>query len=136
MDVNLLFPLSQNTCEIVFDYFLEEKFIEEQSLGGGEGGREGGLERFVRESLEASDEVQREDTYLCENVQIGLESSGGGREGGREGGYDRGRYAPKVEFLDFAFHQWLARDLTEAIRNVEVGGGRREGGRDGETLRG
>ena len=123
MDINLLFPLSHNTSEIVFDYFLEEAFIER--LEGGEGGREGGLERFVRESLEASDEVQREDVYLCENVQIGLESAG--REGGREGGYDRGRYAPKVEFLDHAFHRWLARDLGEAVRKVEEEG--REGGR-------
>jgi choline monooxygenase len=158
MDTNLLFPLSHNTCEVVFDYFLEEDFIEARGLeggreeeggreggleggrvveggNGGEGGREGGLERFVRESLEASDEVQREDTYLCENVQIGLESAGG-REGGREGGYDRGRYAPKVEFLDYAFHQWLARDLGEAVRKVEEGEGGREGGREGGTLQG
>lgn len=40
------------------------------------------MRRFIAESLEASDLVQQEDTYLCENVQIGLESAG----------YDTGRY--------------------------------------------
>lgn len=38
--------------------------------------------RFIAASLAASDEVQQEDTFLCENVQAGLESAG----------YDRGRY--------------------------------------------
>jgi choline monooxygenase len=34
-----------------------------------------GAGRFVEESLAASDEVQQEDTELCQGVQHGLESA-------------------------------------------------------------
>lgn len=30
LDTNIVYPISANRCEIVFDYFLEEKFIAEQ----------------------------------------------------------------------------------------------------------
>jgi len=105
MDLNILFPVSSSSCDLIFDYFLEETFIAEKLEKDGEAG----LRTYVEESLIASDEVQREDTYLCENVQAGLES----------GGYDRGRYAPRVEFLDHVFHQWLAQDLRAAVGKIQ-----------------
>ena len=105
MDTNMVFPIGPRECEIVFDYFLEEGFIEKE-LGGWVGGK---LAAYVEESLAASDEVQQEDTYLCENVQIGLESQG----------YDMGRYAPQVEYLDHTFHCRLAEELKRAVERVE-----------------
>ncbi|TFJ81314.1 hypothetical protein NSK_007275 [Nannochloropsis salina CCMP1776] len=107
MDLNILFPVSSSSCDLIFDYFLEETFIAEKLEKDGEAG----LRTYVEESLTASDEVQREDTYLCENVQAGLES----------GGYDRGRYAPRVEILDHVFHQWLAQDLRAAVGKIQGG---------------
>ncbi len=50
---------------------------------------------FVVDSLKASDIVQREDTELCEGVQMGL----------RDPVYRVGRYAPGPEALMYAFHQ-------------------------------
>jgi len=89
MDTNLLFPLSHNTCEVVFDYFLEEDFIEARGLEGGreeEGGREGGARTILPSSI-----VNSLLTVLGEEWREGWREGGrkGGREGGREGGVGR-----------------------------------------------
>ncbi|XP_077868445.1 uncharacterized protein LOC100373430 [Saccoglossus kowalevskii] len=90
IDTNVALPLTHNTCMIVFDYFLEEDYIQQKS--------EEDLQNILDTSFTASDKVQQEDIFLCEGVQRGLESSA----------YDLGRYAPGVEFADHMFHVKLA----------------------------
>jgi hypothetical protein len=99
----VVFPRGERECEVIFDYFLEEEFIQNDLIDdSGEEQEEGPnttnidththastesttqkerqatnkptLSSFIHTSLLASDKVQEEDTYLCENVQLGLES--------------------------------------------------------------
>ncbi|XP_070558869.1 uncharacterized protein [Ptychodera flava] len=90
LDNNTVLPLGHDKCQVIFDYFLEEKFVK--GLGEDE------IKKFIQESFIASDKVQQEDIFLCEGVQRGLSSAA----------YDIGRYAPKVEHADHAFHVRLA----------------------------
>lgn len=95
--------------------------------------------------------VQQEDTFLCENVQVGLESAG--YDTGRYVGESRStcwgevgrpnhthpvltsihvyqfrsfitRYAPGVEFPDHDFHRCVSKKLRAALMRLEraVGG--------------
>jgi choline monooxygenase len=59
----------------------------------------------VEESMKISDEIQREDEFVSERVQEGLNSSG----------YEVGRYAPNVEMAEYHFHQLLYKDLLNGV---------------------
>ncbi|XP_008443631.2 choline monooxygenase, chloroplastic isoform X1 [Cucumis melo] len=89
MDTNLVLPLGPRKCLVVFDYFLEASFKNDDS--------------FIQQSLEDSESVQNEDIILCEGVQKGLESPA----------YKFGRYAPSVENAMHHFHRLLHRNLTK-----------------------
>ena len=86
MDTNLVLPLGENECEVVFDYFFEPKTARS----------------VIDESLVASDVVQQEDIEICVSVQKGLGSRA----------YDRGRYSSTREMAMLHFHQLLYADLT------------------------
>lgn len=86
LDTNWVIPTGPEQCETIFEYFFAPECDEE----------------FVERSLQASHQVQLEDILICESVQRGLRSRG----------YDKGRYAPTLEGGEFAFHNWLARDLA------------------------
>ena len=58
--------IGPNTCRIVYDYFLSESFSAP----------DGDEDAFVASSLMDSDQVQQEDTMVCESVQRGLQSMG------------------------------------------------------------
>ncbi|XP_022135574.1 choline monooxygenase, chloroplastic isoform X2 [Momordica charantia] len=89
MDTNLVLPLGPRKCLVVFDYFLEAPFKNDNS--------------FIQKSLEDSERVQNEDIILCEGVQRGLESPA----------YKFGRYAPSVENAMHHFHRRLHLNLTK-----------------------
>ncbi len=86
LDTNWVIPLGPERCLTVFDYFFVDPTRQD----------------FIQTSLEASHQVQLEDIAICESVQKGLRSQG----------YDVGRYAPALEIGEYAFHQWLHRDLS------------------------
>ena len=90
LDINYCEPIDQNNCRVTIDWLLEEEFCQQKS-----GSK---LKEYLSESLEASEQVQREDIWLCERVQKGLQSRS----------YEIGRYAPRVEHADYAFHQKLS----------------------------
>lgn len=75
------------SCRVRFDYWLAEDCDNAESIA---------------ESLACSDQVQQEDIEICENVQVGLSSSG----------YVPGRYAPRLERGDHAFHRQLYTEYT------------------------
>lgn len=60
LDLNLVEPTGPQTCQVRFEYFLQQGFSPDDS--------------YVQESLAGSDEVQQEDVKLCEAVQRGLRS--------------------------------------------------------------
>ena len=88
MDTNVVLPVDEHTCDVVFDYYLDPGY-----RAGGD---------FVERSLAASDQVQREDIEICESVQRGLASSR----------YDRGRYSARREGAELHFHRLLAADYA------------------------
>jgi len=90
MDTNLVLPVSETRCKVVFDYYFENVEGEE-------------ARKFIAESIPPSDRVQNEDIAICESVQQGLLSSA----------YDQGRYAPQWEAPTHHFHKLLAADLKE-----------------------
>lgn len=85
MDTNHIIPLTQTSCRVVIDYFLDEKGFNNLD------------DVAIETSIKASDQVQREDVELCQLVQRGLSSVGYSRQGGR--------YAPKIEFAMHDFHR-------------------------------
>ncbi|MEC7583143.1 MAG: SRPBCC family protein [Planctomycetota bacterium] len=91
MDTNLVLPVGHDRCEVRNQYF----FLETEGAQA---------ERFIEESLAATDAVQREDIDLCANVQRGLRSTS----------YDSGVYA-KSETSMLLFHQLLSRDLGQLL---------------------
>ena len=81
LDTNIVVPLAVDRCRVLFDlYFLPEAPAE-----------------FVRDSLVTTDEVQREDVGVCEEVQRNLT--------GRS--FATGRYSVKRENGQHYFHQLL-----------------------------
>lgn len=91
MDTNLVLPIGHDRCEVRYQYF----FVETAGAAA---------ERFIEQSLAATDAVQREDIDLCANVQRGMRSSS----------YDSGVYA-KSETSMLLFHQLLSRDLGNLL---------------------
>ncbi len=90
LDTNWVVPLAHDRCEVVFDYWFPADLGQD-------------AERFVQQSLAASDAVQAEDVWISESVQRGLSSSS----------YDQGRYAAS-EIGMRQFHRLLQRDLCAA----------------------
>lgn len=94
LDSNLVVPLGPDRCRVDYEFYF---------LDDGEGSED--ARRFVESSIEQAVVTQREDTSICESVQVGLRSQH----------YDVGRYAPKVEHGEHHFHRRLARDLRRAV---------------------
>ena len=67
------------------------------------------MANFIDQSLQDSDQVQQEDTRVCEGVQRGMESTA----------FDVGRYAPGPEMPVHAFHLQLARDLRAGLESMD-----------------
>lgn len=89
MDTNLVMPLGQDRCQVVFDFFFADVSPER--------------EQYNNESVAVSDRVQAEDVDICESVQRGLHSRA----------YGAGRLSVRREAGEHLFHRLLARDLRE-----------------------
>jgi choline monooxygenase len=84
IDTNLVLPLGQEKCLVVFDFFFGDASAE-----------------YKAESVTVSDRVQAEDVEICESVQRGLHSRA----------YGAGRLSVRREGGEHLFHRLLARDL-------------------------
>ena len=82
---NLIVPLSPRRTLTIFEWF----FVEPKSAT---------VQETVRQTIEFSDEIQREDVAICEAVQKGLESRT----------YDVGRYSVRRESGVHHFHRLYA----------------------------
>ena len=91
LDINVVFPTGAETCTVVFDFFFTPDSSKDT--------------QFVADSLAKSEQVQQEDMMICGSVQRGLRSSA----------YETGRYAPRLEHGMYAFHQWLAHEMSAAL---------------------
>ena len=90
LDLDLVIPMTATTTQILKVWFLERDF-------------ELPCHDYIATSLASSERVHGEDVFLCENVQLGLQSHG----------FDTGRYVPTKQIATYHFHQQLARDLRQ-----------------------
>ena len=91
LDTNLVLPRGPSETEVVFDYYFDTR-------SGDDG------EAFIARCLEESEQVQIEDTSICESVQYGLGSPA----------YDQGRYSSTHEAGMHHFHRKLHTDLLSS----------------------
>eukprot|EP01102_Stenamoeba_stenopodia_P008564 TRINITY_DN2473_c0_g1_i1.p1 TRINITY_DN2473_c0_g1~~TRINITY_DN2473_c0_g1_i1.p1 ORF type:complete len:356 (+),score=92.72 TRINITY_DN2473_c0_g1_i1:603-1670(+) len=91
LDTNLVIPISHDKTAIIFDYFFEEKYMNDKD--------------FLQKSIAASRKVQEEDTSVCELIQEGLTTKG----------YNTGRYSPTMETPTYHFHQFLSDCLHKYV---------------------
>jgi choline monooxygenase len=87
LDTNMVLPLGEDRCRVIFDYYFAESVAPE----------------FIAKSIEVAHQVQMEDQDICERVQRGLKSRY----------YPSGRYSVEREKACHAFHQILSRKLLE-----------------------
>jgi choline monooxygenase len=91
VSTNLIVPLSQDKTLTIFEWFFSDVNADT-------------LQDRMNKAVAFSDEVQKEDIGLCENVQRGLQSSL----------YDRGRYSVKRENGVHHFHMLLREFLKRS----------------------
>jgi choline monooxygenase len=84
MDTNLVLPLGEDKCLVIFDFFFGDTSPE-----------------YNEESVAVSERVQAEDVDICESVQRGLHSRV----------YGAGRLSVRRETGEHLFHRLLAHDL-------------------------
>jgi choline monooxygenase len=92
MDTNLVVPIDERNCVVHMDYYYDPETTTKLA---------------EEDSRKDSHRVQKEDIYLCENVQLGLESQA----------YDSGRYVPTVEHAMYDFHKTLFDQLENYYNN-------------------
>jgi choline monooxygenase len=92
LQTNLVVPVSERRCRVIFDYY----YMDAGSAG---------TAQLIADDLRFSDEVQLEDIAICERVQRGLES----------GAYHAGRLSPKRESGVHHFHERVRHAYRDAI---------------------
>jgi choline monooxygenase len=93
VQVNSILPIDADRCLTVFDLYLSE--TDPQKLG-----------QRLRDDLEVSDLVQKEDIDICERVQEGLKS----------GSYNKGRICVSEELGVWAFQNNLRKAYQDILR--------------------
>eukprot|EP00443_Scrippsiella_acuminata_P071352 CAMPEP_0115552656 /NCGR_PEP_ID=MMETSP0271-20121206/96351_1 /TAXON_ID=71861 /ORGANISM="Scrippsiella trochoidea, Strain CCMP3099" /LENGTH=408 /DNA_ID=CAMNT_0002986279 /DNA_START=1 /DNA_END=1227 /DNA_ORIENTATION=- len=100
LDTNTVIPTGVDSSKVIFDYFLDEAQVRDKDP-------DVDIDKFVNDSLIASDKVQREDEHLCAIVQRGLSSKG----------YSAGRYVPSLEHGMHAFHRHVHHDMAQLVHS-------------------
>jgi choline monooxygenase len=95
MDVNLVLPLGQSRCRVIFDFY----FADVESREGRE---------FAGRSVAVAEQIQMEDMSICADVQRGLPSRS----------FAAGRFSVRREAAGYHFHQLLARRLHAAEKSL------------------
>lgn len=92
LQTNQVLPTGTQSCRVEFDFYYDADLPEAERT------------RLAAEDLAFSDEVQREDITICEQVQVGLAS----------GSYLAGRLNPLRETAVFHFHELLRKAYLAA----------------------
>jgi len=106
MDTNLVLPLGPDRCRVIFDFFFSDQ-------------GKTGVEKYRKESIAVSHQIQLEDLGICEDVQKGLASRS----------FDTGRFSVRREMAGYHFHRLLARYLAQHVQPagaLGAGNGARE----------
>ncbi|TWT29192.1 3-phenylpropionate/cinnamic acid dioxygenase subunit alpha [Posidoniimonas corsicana] len=94
MDTNLVLPTGVDTCEVVFDFYVDYDDAEEWEA-----------KRTIRKSISQSHVIQQEDIEICESTQQGLRSMS----------FHSGRYSSLLEKSVHAFHAILWDEIKDDL---------------------
>lgn len=86
LQTNVIEPISEKLCKVHFDYYFEK--VDTNA---------------IKRDIDFSNEIQKEDIQICEEVQIGLESKG----------YDQGRISIQSEKGLHHFQSILKKGLKD-----------------------
>ncbi len=92
VQTNLVIPVSPDHCQVVFDYYYDDVTSKR--------GR-----KRMKDDIDYSDRVQKEDAEICERVQLGLASRA----------YDKGRFSPEMENGVYHFQTLLKQAYRETL---------------------
>jgi choline monooxygenase len=98
LDIDIVVPISATTSRIIKAWFLEKDYNNTNTIPS----------NYVQSSIQSSLKVHDEDVFLCENIQIGVQSYG----------FKQGRYVPSKQIAAYHFHQRLANDLHEFVADA------------------
>lgn len=96
LQTNLVQPIDENRCRVIFDYYYED-IVSPEGLS------------HIEEDIRFSELVQQEDIKICELVQRGLNSSA----------YDRGRFSVKRENAVYHFQCLLKRMFSNGMKEKD-----------------
>jgi choline monooxygenase len=94
--INSVVPVGPDQCDIVFDYYYEDAATCGDTRS---------LEVRLKDDLEFSDVVQKQDIDICEAVQRGMNS----------GAYEYGRYSVLEEKALHHFHDFYRKALLKGL---------------------
>jgi choline monooxygenase len=95
MDTNLVIPRGVDKTEVVFDHYFADVSDKARKRNAA--------------SIAVSEQIQAEDTAICESVQRGLNSRS----------YSTGRLSVRREAGEHVFHKLLCRDLRAGLAGGE-----------------
>jgi choline monooxygenase len=97
-DIDIVVPISATTSRIIKAWFLEKEYDSKTVSSS----------NYIQSSIRSSLKVHEEDVFLCENLQLGVQSYG----------FNQGRYVPTKQIATYHFHQRLAYDLHQYINHT------------------
>jgi choline monooxygenase len=92
LQTNLVLPVAQNKCRVIFDYYYDDIISP-------------GTIRKIEDDIAYSDHVQQEDMEICGHVQKGLESFA----------YDKGRFSVEMEQGVYHFQCLLKKAFAKIV---------------------
>lgn len=92
LQTNLVLPIAQNRCIVLFDYYYDDITSEK-------------ARKITEEDIRYSDSIQQEDAGICEHVQKGLESRA----------YTTGRFSVECENGVHHFQSLLKQAYRKAL---------------------
>ncbi len=101
MDVDIVLPLGPDHCRVVFDFFFEHTEGDEQQA-------------LIQKSLALANQVQMEDSGICEEVHAGMLSNS----------FTTGRFSVRREPGGYHFHRLLARKMRAFAAAAAASGAR------------
>ncbi len=97
LQTNLILPVSENTCKVIFDYYYTDLDTDK-------------TRKMILQDLEFSDQIQEEDITICQYVQKGLGS----------GSYEAGRLCNKRETGVYHYQELIRKVFREAISSDRI----------------
>ncbi len=88
LQTNSIIPVTTNECKVIFDFYYDENVFTDSP-------------QTILDDIVFSDEVQKEDSVICESVFKGISSVA----------YTQGRFSVETESGVYTFQQWYKQQM-------------------------